>query len=111
MLADNPWDGGKGMSLADIGRLTLDQVFMMLVDRKNMQKGSKMTVSAAKGLVGKDGFIRGWSADGKPIKGVIAGKSLARQIIERKLREKNLAKRMKKEAEQALITGPRRRRR
>jgi hypothetical protein len=38
---------------------------------------------AAVTLADKDGFVKGRAADGTPIKGRIAGKSLAKQLAEK----------------------------
>jgi len=84
-LADDPWNGGKGISLEEVGRMTLDQVFMMLVDRKNLQ-GRRKDIDALAAISSlpteSDGTVKGRSADDKVMHAKILGKSRARQLME-----------------------------
>ena len=62
---------------------------MILTDHKYLRKEANVrsvTVPAAAGAVpaGEDGKVRGRDADGNPIRGVIRGKSKARQLMEAK---------------------------
>jgi hypothetical protein len=80
-------DGGRGFTPQEVGEMTLDQVMMLLTD-KNLLKGDRSrvtTTSAAKLLASNDaGVIHGKDSKGKPITGVIRGKSVARQLMEAK---------------------------
>lgn len=87
-LCDNHWEGGLGQDPNDVGNMTLDQIFMMLTDKKFIRKdpdhrAARLDALETGALADKDGVIKGRAADGTPIKGRIAGKSLARQIAER----------------------------
>jgi hypothetical protein len=65
--------------------MTLDQVFMLLADRKQLMSRRKTLGSLdVVPMADKDGFIKGRAKDGSPMLGRIAGKSLARQLMERK---------------------------
>ncbi len=95
-LCDDPWEGGRGHRLADVVEMTLDQVLMLLADRKMLRR-NKDGVRTAKTMPGavrrdKDGMVKGRAGDGTPIRGRIAGKSKARQLMEaaeeRRLKEK-----------------------
>jgi len=90
LLCDDPWNGGKGQQLSEVCTWTLDQVLMMLADRKllrakmdkNKGAGRKTSPAAVAASAGKDGMIRGRAADGTPILGRVVGKSKARQLME-----------------------------
>lgn len=69
------------MLLSEVRKMTLDQVFMMLSDRKTMS-GRSRKMSASEVKRGPDGKVKGRAADGTTITGVIRGKSLARQLME-----------------------------
>lgn len=109
-LCDNGLEGGFGYTPQEAGSLTLDQVFMLLTDRGNLRSkpGSRITkISSlgAKSTLTKNGeLIAGRAADGTPIKAKIAGKSLARQLMEKK--EQRLLEEAKAKEQQ----GKRRRR-
>jgi len=84
VLVDDPWEGGRGFPMKDVGDLTLDQVFMLLCDRKllmNRQKGFSADEVAGIGIK-NDGMIKGRDAEGNPIVGKIVGKSKARMLME-----------------------------
>ncbi len=79
--------------------MTLDMIYMLLVDRKLLR--SKDGVRSRKVLplnvaakTDKDGMIKGRAGDGTPIKGRIVGKSLARQLME--AQEKDRQKKKKR---------------
>ena len=67
--------------------MTIDQILMRLTDKKLLEgkgkRGQAMLPMAAAALANKEGFIKGRAADGTPIKGRIAGKSLAKQLAEK----------------------------
>jgi hypothetical protein len=83
---DDPWNGGCGYQ-GDPGDLTLDQVLMRLVDRKNLKArlggGVKAEPLAVASLAGDDGKVRGRAGDGTVLRAKICGKSLARQLMEK----------------------------
>jgi len=90
LLCDDPWSGGHGSDLHSVTQMTLDQIFMLLTDRKNLRhagkRSNKVTPLELASMVSsdKDGFIKGRAADGTPIKAKIMGKSLARRMMEEK---------------------------
>ena len=103
LLCDDPWVGGRGISLLEVIEMSLDQVFMLLTDRKylksNDKRSKKLLPLAAASLADKNGYIKGRSSDGSPIKGRITGKSLARQLMEKqeaKKKEEKQSKRRRK---------------
>jgi len=81
------------LSATSVGDLTLDQIYMLLVDRKVLlaksRKGGGVKRSPIDVLATAetDGKIRGRAADGTPIKGRVGGKSLARQLMEAEQRK------------------------
>ena len=83
--------GGCGYQ-GDPGDLTLDQIIMRLVDRKNLLakqgKGIKTEPMSVAAKAGKDGKVQGRAADGTPLRAKIGGKSLARQLMEEEARMK-----------------------
>ena len=87
ILCDNPWEGGAGYTPEQVYRMTIDQILMRLTDKKLLEgkgkRGQAMLPMAAAALANKEGFIKGRAADGTPIKGRIAGKSLAKQLAEK----------------------------
>jgi hypothetical protein len=68
--------------------MTLDQALLLLADRKILKtrmgsrKGVMKEPLAMAAKADKDGKITGRAADGTVIKGVIRGKSVARQLME-----------------------------
>lgn len=90
MLCESPWSGGAGYTPEQVARLTLDQVWFRLCDLSALRReiGRRVLTVPAAGIasmaaMGPDGTIAGRAADGTPIRGRIAGKSLARQLMER----------------------------
>lgn len=83
-LCDNAWEGGYNFTPNEVGRMSLDMVVALLIDRdllRNRQGVRTRTVSAVGNLpeADADGFIRGRDAQGNPIKARIGGESLATQ--------------------------------
>ena len=76
-------EGGRGYTPKEVGDMTLDQVLMLMTDRKQLLNRKKTIPSLeAVNFAGKDGKIHGRAADGTEIVGRIAGKSKARQLME-----------------------------
>lgn len=72
------------MCLADVAGMTMDQMIMMLVDRKQLRNREKHMESVeAVSMASRDGKIKGRARDGTSITGVILGKSVARQLMEK----------------------------
>lgn len=95
ILCDNPWDGGAGYTIEQVGQMTLDQIWARLCDRDVLkravgQRHSLVTSLEALTVVKPDnsGLIKGVSRDGKPMKARIAGKSKARQLMEEREKRK-----------------------
>lgn len=110
-LSDNPWDGGGGYTLMEVGQMTPDQIWTRLCPIRNLEKkvGDRIETMSSVAVAGslksdKDGTIRGRAADGTAIKGKIMGKSRARQLMEAKAKEE-IESRLEQESK------PRRRRR
>lgn len=82
-LCENPWEGGGGHQPTDVARWTPDQVWFRLCD-KNLLKldGRIQSVDPQVVRTSSDGTVAGRAADGTPLRGRIAGKSLARQLLE-----------------------------
>jgi len=94
-------EGGYGYTPEAVGNMTLDQAYVVLMDRKYLRKKGttrKMGMQAVEvaALADKDGMVKGRTADGKSIKGRIVGKSLARQLMEEEERKKQNKKRKRK---------------
>jgi hypothetical protein len=86
LLCDDLWEGGRGKSLAEVADMSLDQIYMLLTDKKNLrsiksvvEKSSTMSVASK---ADKDGLIPGRAADGTAIKARITGKSLASRLMD-----------------------------
>jgi len=91
MCGIGPWhiqslcvnDMGMGYTPQQVGEMTLDNIFMLLSDKKVLRKSVKRrSVKGAVPQIEKDGTVRGRAEDGTEIRGRIAGKSLARQLME-----------------------------
>lgn len=99
ILCDDPWYGGKGKSLEEVSAMSLDQVFMLLTDRKNLRgiRGRVRTDSpvGVSTMANHNGFISGIAADGTKMKAKIVGKSLASRLREEQ-EQKEKEKREKK---------------
>lgn len=98
ILCDDPWEGGRGQSLESVEKMTLDQVLMLLTDRKLLQRRQRTVPAAMVAAIaaGPGGVIKGRAADGTPIQGKIGGKSLARQLMEAQEAEKKAGKKATK---------------
>ena len=86
VLCETSWEGGREYTPDQVGRLTLDEIFMLLCDRKHLRFSDKNRTTSMGALeavaTSKDGVLRGRAADGTPIKGRVTGKSLARRLAE-----------------------------
>ena len=98
MLCESPWNGGGGYTAEQVGRMTLDQIWFRLCDldilknpvgERTQTRGSLVAASEIK--PDKDGLVKGRTADNKPIKARIGGKSLARRLMEEEEERKRLA--------------------
>ena len=76
--------GGLGHSFTEVGKMTPDQVYLCFCDDKMLKTKKGRRTAKADPLVvqSTDGMVKGRTADGKPIQGRIAGKSLASQLRE-----------------------------
>lgn len=86
VLCDNPWDGGRGYTPQEVGDMTLDNIYLLLTDRKLLRAGNKartvsMDALGATSLANKDGLIKGRTADGQQFYAKIGGQSLASRLI------------------------------
>lgn len=88
-LCDNPWNGGLGYTPAEVGDMTLDQIFMLLADPKVLRASNRMRTQKVKpqdtALLRSrgDGTVAARDREGRPI--VLrhsGGKSKAQQIQE-----------------------------
>lgn len=89
LLTENPWNGGCGYTYEQVGQMTPDQIWHRLTDRELLKHArGKRTKKMQSGVAGgyirpeENGMIRGRAKDGSLIKGKIAGKSKARQLME-----------------------------
>jgi len=90
ILCDNPMDGGRGYTPEQVGALTIDQVLMLLTDRKLLCNRSKSLSSLeVMSTVGtKDGRICARDVNDNLIQGQIRGKSKARELMEAEAKRK-----------------------
>jgi len=86
ILCDNPWDGGAGYTPHEVSKMTPDQVYFRLCDKRLLKrtKGVRKAVRASAEIVSDDGIVKGRSVDGTEIKAKlrVGGKSLARRLME-----------------------------
>ncbi len=84
VLCDSPEEGGHGYTPDQVGSMTLDQIIMLMVDRKNLlNRKSTISPMNAASLAGPDGKIKGRASDGSAIAGRVGGKSKARMLMEK----------------------------
>jgi ribosomal protein S6E (S10) len=77
-------EGGHGYTPSQVGEMTLDQILMLMTDRKFLlNRKNTVDPMQATSMADEDGVIKGRAADGTPIKGRIAGKSKARMLMEK----------------------------
>ena len=88
ILCESEWNGGGGYLPAEVGQMTLDQIWFRLCETEILKREvggrtEKMESLAAIGTVkpDKDGLIRGRAKDGTPILGRIGGESKARRLM------------------------------
>lgn len=83
-LCANPFMGGLGFTPNQVADFTLDQIFMLLADEKNLRSGLKRSVNVEAGeaaiYADDEGFIKGRDKDGNEIKARVFGKSLVQRI-------------------------------
>lgn len=83
ILCDNVMEGGRGYLPQDVGNMTLDQIIMLLVDRKNLiNRSGTVQPAEAMNMASDTGQLRGRAFDGSVITGRVVGKSKARQLME-----------------------------
>lgn len=73
--------------MSEVKKMTLDQICMMLTDRKNLKRRDNVRSLetpplATVGMADEKGLIKGRAADDTPIQARIAGVSKARQLTE-----------------------------
>lgn len=75
--------GGYGYTPQQVKELTIDQVLMLLTDRKILQgkRTEVMDTVVAPTLTNEEGLIRGRDRDGNPIVGRVQGVSKARALM------------------------------
>lgn len=101
-LTENPMNGGCGIPISEVGKMTLDQVAGMLCEREMLSSGDGRKVKSIMPLELKtdsEGFVKGRTEDGIPIKARIAGKSKVKILLEQQKREEEEAAK-KRRAEQ-----------
>lgn len=103
ILCEGGMEGIYGYKPADIGDMTLDQIFMLLADKKLLRKGKGRVVKAEafEATPDEDGYIKGRDKDGNPMKAKIGGESLASRLArehaeEQKEKEKKKNKRRRR---------------
>lgn len=95
ILCDNSWQGGREYTPSEVGNLTLDQFFCIVADIKDLRSGQQGTrkFDPLEIKPDSDGMVKGRTADGKPMKAKILGKSLATRLREeREEKEKKQAR-------------------
>lgn len=83
VLVDGEWSGGRGISLEEVGRMTIDQVILMLVDRQALKERRKeMDAADVNSLPSVNGKMPGVAEDGTKIFREVKGKSYASRLAE-----------------------------
>lgn len=89
VLCENPWNGGGGYTPAEVGDMTLDQVWFRLCDVNLLKRevGERTEAMQTARAIGElkpagDGTVAGRAADGTPIRGRMRGRSRARELME-----------------------------
>jgi len=85
MLVENPFSGGCGYTLEDVGKMTPDQVYFRLCDEKLLSSKKKQRVVSVSGLscAGLDFKVRK-DGDAEPKKFIYPAKSKVQQVIEKR---------------------------
>ena len=83
-------DGGRGYTPEQVGVLTIDQVLMLLTDRKLLCNRSKTlsSLEAVNAVSTEDGYICARDVKGNLIRGRVRGKSKARELMEAEAKKK-----------------------
>lgn len=86
-LCENAWEGGRAYTPSQVGDMTIDQIYMLLCDRKVLRSSGRMRAVAASphavvGNTDENGMLSGVAKDGTKIKAKIMGKSKARRLME-----------------------------
>lgn len=107
-LCESTMNGGNGYTPEQVGEMTLDQVFMLLVEKENLRSGPHAVkqVSGFEALdYARDGKMQGRTDTGEVITARVVGKSLCAR-----LNEEAKAKEEKERAAQAAAKPKKRRR-
>lgn len=89
LLCEDSWNGGKGMSLKEVMKMSKDQVFLMLCDFKNVKSevGNRQTkvnpMTAGDVATTNEGQLKGRAEDGSELRGQIRGESLAKRLAKK----------------------------
>ncbi len=82
---------GIGITPKQVSEMTIDTILFLLADKKILRKSKKRrSMTGAVPIADEDGNIKGRTKDGKPIQGRIAGKSVARQLMEQEAEKRKL---------------------
>ena len=84
-LCESTMNGGYGYTPQQVGELTLDQVFMLLVDKDNLRSGPHAIkqISGVEALdYARDGKMQGRTDTGEVITARVVGKSLCARLNE-----------------------------
>ncbi|KKN88379.1 hypothetical protein LCGC14_0249420 [marine sediment metagenome] len=101
-MTDDPIIGGYGQSLKDVKHFTLDQVYMILVERKHLKEhddGVRTKSVASSDVATKvdaDGMVAARAEDGTRLRLKTEGKSLARRLMEEEQHKKERRARKKR---------------
>jgi len=90
-LCDNTLEGGYQYTPKQVGDMTLDQIFMLLADKKILRESKKMRTEAKMTQsidTDKDEVVNGRDRKDHPIKAKKAGETYARRL-KREAAEKN----------------------
>lgn len=86
ILTDNPWDGGGGYTYREVARMTPDQIYHRICDRKALKRdrtGKRLARMSAKTVpTDEKGNVKVRTEDGKLISIPLGNKSAAKQLAE-----------------------------
>jgi len=98
VLCDNPMDGGRGYTPQQVGEMTVDQIMMLMADKKVLlgKRTRSITPMVASTMASEEGLIRGRDRDGNPIIGKFRGVSKARELMNAERNQVDAKRRRKK---------------
>lgn len=79
---ENPWNGGGGYAPQQVGDMTMDQIYIRLMELDAFKQKCEMGVGEVADIADEDGKVKVRTEDGEIVYMNIGGKSVVQRIME-----------------------------